>query len=92
MPAPSEPAADEQHSASWTAWLIWPFFLFAVYVLSVGPAIGLVERGYVKKNSTAFQSLAAFYASLDWMIVNDSPIGKVLMGYADVWRLPNHRK
>ncbi len=91
MAAPSEPAADEKHSVHWSAWIIWALAIFGVYVFAAGPLEGLADRGYLPMNTPAFHLLQNFYAPLDWLGDN-TPLGKRLDAYVDLWRPNKQRK
>ena len=52
----------------------------ALYVLSIGPAVSLMWRGYLSK-----QTFGRIYAPLNYLRDNFEPIGDTLRWYCSLW-------
>ena len=60
------------------AFLLWPVALIALYVLSTGPVVRLVERGSLG------EYCLVVYEPLR-MVVRGTPLAKALNAYVDLW-------
>jgi hypothetical protein len=55
----------------------------ALYVASVGPAVWLIDKGYISKESAMLQ---AIYWPLETLVHNSRTASEVLTWYADLFR------
>ncbi len=52
-----------------------------LYILSAGPAIGLMSRGYISQRATM-----AVYSPLDFVCESCTPLGEGMCWYVDLFR------
>ena len=73
--------AEEKDSHSWTGWIVWPVGILVLYVLSVGPAVMMEEKGMISKDNGFLLKL---YSPLGWAYEN-TPLHKPLGMYLHLW-------
>jgi hypothetical protein len=71
----------KKHSVTWTGFIVWPFVILILYVLSYGPVTTLVDKGRI---SVPNVPLATFYMPLQWAYER-TPFEKPLGMYMHLW-------
>jgi hypothetical protein len=66
-------------------WLWWLPVAVLLYYLSIGPAVFLVQRGFIARGSQTFQALVAFYTPLEAIDRRAPLIHKLLGMYLHLW-------
>jgi hypothetical protein len=75
--------ADERRKGGWWGVALALAILPVLYVLGLGPAARLVNRGAV--GSPAAEAIATFYTPLDWLAETPS-LGEPLRWYVSLWQ------
>ena len=78
---PETTAPKEKHPIPWTGFIVWPFVLLLLYVLSVGPVVMMNDRGRISLNNTFVWN---FYSPLDWAY-EETLFHKPLGIYLHLW-------
>ena len=74
-------ADDAKKGSGWWAVVLLLFLLLVLYVLSIGPVVGIMSRtGWGYRTEPP-----AFYLPLAWLHAN-TPLGDPLDWYIDLWR------
>jgi hypothetical protein len=78
----AEDTQEESFKGIGWGWLLSLPLVLLLYVLSMGPSIFLVQKGFISRRSQTFRVLAAFYQPLEWasreVPLIDKPIGMYL--------------
>jgi len=56
-------ASEEKNSFNWRVFILWPFLVLLLYVLSVGPVMMMVRKGRISPKSGFVNR---FYQPLNW--------------------------
>lgn len=84
-PAETTTPAEEKHSIPWTGFIVWPFVILILYVLSIGPVAIMSDKGLISHNN---EFIWKFYKPLGWAYLN-TPLHRPLGMYLHLW-VPKH--
>jgi hypothetical protein len=72
---------EEKYSFNWRLFILWPFLIMLLYVLSSGPFILLYDRDYIPAK---FEAVKLIYLPLGWAYQRTS-LHKPLGIYLHFW-------
>jgi hypothetical protein len=77
---------EEKHSFNWQAFILWPFLILVLYVLSLGPVEMMTARGIISSapGDSVNELLYGFYTPLRWAY-GHKPLHKPLGMYLHLW-------
>lgn len=81
QPDPTTPG-EEKDSFNWRVFILWPFVLLLLYILSIGPVAVLFARG--KLSPAIEDKIKVLYFSLLWAYY-ETPLHKPLGIYFHLW-------
>lgn len=71
----------EKHAFSWRAFILWPFVILLLYVLSWGPVLMMWEKN---RTSPEVFFVLKFYSPVDWFY-RETPLHTPLGMYLHLW-------
>jgi hypothetical protein len=72
---------EEKKSINWSAFILWPFLVGILYVLSSGPVVMVARQRGINRVAP---SLIKFYEPIEWAY-EKTPLRKPLGMYAHLW-------
>jgi len=73
---------EEKHSFNWQMFVLWPFLILVLYVLSSGPVVRLVRQGRISRSNGVF--IERVYGPVAWAYER-TPLHKPLGMYFHLW-------
>ena len=58
--------AEPLRRSSWAVWFAWALVLLAIYILSVGPALWIMDKAHVDPNGGLYRLFEVFYTPLGY--------------------------
>ena len=77
---PDETTTEEKSSRSYWGFVLWPFVILVLYVLSAGPACLMYRKGIIGRNVMIVWTPLA-------RVVEATPLRKPFYMYLDLWCL-----
>jgi hypothetical protein len=71
---------EDKHSISWSAFIVWPFVILSLYVLSTGPLVMMFDKKIVSPNSNLWR----VYQPLEWAY-DETLLHRPLGMYLHLW-------
>jgi hypothetical protein len=72
---------EEKFSFNWRIFILWPFVILLLYVLSLGPVVGMQAK---QRDWYFGPALSVFYMPLEWTY-EKTPLQKPLGMYLRLW-------
>lgn len=75
------PPSEEKKPFNWWAFILWPFVILVLYILSLGPVAVMMDRGRLSPDN---EFVSGAYRPLNWAY-QETQLHKPLGMYLHLW-------